>query len=110
MIINPYILSNQDQVSNTGYFVFNLIHFSVKSSITRKISNTRYFNFNIFNLNVIYIFFIISITLPKPTGRGTNLSISNLSTLVFKFPELVATFLNLSISNLSRSDFNFILI
>ena len=38
-------------------------------------------------------------------GAGTNLSKSNLSTLLFKLLKLVGTFFSLSISNLSTSDF-----
>ena len=47
------------------------------------------------------LFFTTSFTLLKSTGAGTNLSTSNLSTLLFKLFKLVGTFLNLSISNLA---------
>ena len=41
----------------------------------------------------------------KPTGTGTYLSTSNLSTLLFKLCKPVSIFSNLAISNLSTSDF-----
>ena len=50
-------------------------------------------------------FFTTSLSLPKSTGTGTNLSTSNLSTLLFQLLELVGTFLNLLIPNLSKLDF-----
>ena len=50
-------------------------------------------------------FFTTSFSLLKSTGTGTNLSTSNLSTLLFKFLKLLGTFLNLSMSSLSTSDF-----
>ena len=40
-------------------------------------------------------FFTTSLSLLKSTGTGTNLSTSNLSTLLFKLLELSGTFLNL---------------
>ena len=50
-------------------------------------------------------FFTTSLSLLKSTGAGTNLSISNLSTLLFKLVKPLVTFFNLSIPNLSTSDF-----
>ena len=50
-------------------------------------------------------FFTTSLSLLKSTGTGTNLSTSNLPTLLFKLLKLVGTFYNLSISNLSTLDF-----
>ena len=50
-------------------------------------------------------YFATSLSLLKSTGAGTNLSTSNLSTLLSKLFKLVGTFFNLSISNLSTSDF-----
>ena len=50
-------------------------------------------------------FLTTSFSLLKLTGIGTNLSTSNLSTLLFKLLKLVGTLFNLSISNLSTSDF-----
>ena len=41
----------------------------------------------------------------KSTGTGTTLSISNLSSLLFKLLKLVGIFFSLSISNLSTSGF-----
>ena len=49
--------------------------------------------------------FTTSLSLLKSTGAGTNLSISNLSTLLFKLLKPLVTFFNLSIPNLSTSDF-----
>ena len=46
-----------------------------------------------------------SLSILKSTGTGTNLSTSNLSTLLFKLLKLVDKVFNLSISNLSTSDF-----
>ena len=68
------------EVSNTRYFVFNLIYFRIKSSISCQDSSIRYFIFKIFDLSILYIFlktsfFITSLSLIKPTGTGTNLSI-----------------------------------
>ena len=51
------------------------------------------------------LFFTTSLSLLKSTGTGTNLSTSNLSTLLFKLLKLVGTFFSLSISNLSTLDF-----
>ena len=45
--------------------------------------------------------FYTLLSLLKSTGTGVNLSISNLSTLLFTFVKSVGTFFNLSISNLS---------
>ena len=55
---------------------------------------------------VTTLFFTTSLSLLKATGRGTNLSISNSSTLIFKLLKPLATFFNLSVSNLSTPDFN----
>ena len=49
-------------------------------------------------------FFTTSISLLKSTGTCTNLSTSNLSSLLLKLSKLVDTFFNLSISNLSILD------
>ena len=43
-------------------------------------------------------FFIISLSLLKSTGTGTNLSTCILSTLLFKLLKLVGMFFNLSLS------------
>ena len=51
------------------------------------------------------MFFTTSPSLLKSTGTGTNLSTSNLFTLLFKLLKLVGTFFNLSISNSSTLDF-----
>ena len=51
-------------------------------------------------------FFTTSLSLLKPTGTGTNLLISNLSTLPFKLLKLDGTIFNVPISNLSTLDFN----
>ena len=67
-----------------------------------------------FYLSIIYIFlttyvlltfFTASLGLPKSTEIGTNLSTSNLLTLLFKLLKSVGTSFNLSISNLSTLDF-----
>ena len=50
-------------------------------------------------------FFTTSLSLLKSTGTGTNLSTSNLSTLLSKLLKSVEASFNLSISNLSTSDF-----
>ena len=50
-------------------------------------------------------FFATLLILLKSTGTGTNLSRSNLSTLLFKLRKLVGTFLNSAVSNLPTSDF-----
>ena len=50
-------------------------------------------------------FFATSLSSLKSTGTGTNSSISNLSTLLFKLLKPLGTFCNLSISNLSPSYF-----
>ena len=44
-------------------------------------------------------FFTTSLSLLKSTGKSTNLSTSNLSTLLFKLLKLVRRLFNLSISN-----------
>ena len=49
--------------------------------------------------------FTTSVRLLKSRGTGTNLSRSNLSTLLFKLFKLVITFFNLSLSSLSTLDF-----
>ena len=51
-------------------------------------------------------FFITSFSLLKSTGTGTNLSISNLSTLLFELLKRLGTFFNLSISNLLHQILN----
>ena len=67
--------------------------------------------FNIFELSIIIyillndIIFTTSLSLLQPTGTGTNLSTSNLSTLLFKLLKLVGTFFNLSLSDLSTLDY-----
>ena len=60
------------------------------------------------NTSFLTIFFITSVILLKSTETGTNLSTSNLSTLLFKVLKLVGTFFNLSRSSLSTSDFKLI--
>ena len=42
--------------------------------------------------------FATSLYLLKPTGAGTNLSVSNLFTIIFKLAKLLGIFFNLSIS------------
>ena len=74
------------------------------------ISNIRYFIFNICDLTIIYTVFstscfTISLSLLKSTGTGTNLSESNLSTLLFKLFRSVGTVFSLSVSYLPTSDF-----
>ena len=54
---------------------------------------------------LITSFFTTSLSLLQSAGTGTNLSTSNLSTLLFKLLKLVGTFFNLSMPNLSTSDF-----
>ena len=49
--------------------------------------------------------FTASLRLLTSKGTGTNLSKSNLSTLLYKLLKLIGTFFNLSISNLTTSDF-----
>ena len=51
------------------------------------------------------IIFTTSLSLLQPAGTGTNLSTSNLSTLLFKLLNLVGTFFNLSLSDLSTLDY-----
>ena len=51
------------------------------------------------------LFIPSSLSLLKSAEAGTNLSIFNLSTLLFKFLKLVETFFSLSIYNLSKIDF-----
>ena len=48
----------------------------------------------------------MSLSLLKSTQTGTNSSITNLSTSLFKLFKLVGTFFNLSIFNLSALEFN----
>ena len=100
-------------MSNTRCFTFNLIYLSIKSSFISYVSNVRYFIFNTFHLNIICIFFnniifTASLSLLKSTGTGTNLSTSNLSTLLFKLLKLVGRVLNLSISDSCTSDFKLV--
>ena len=52
-----------------------------------------------------YHVFTASFSLIKSTGTGTDFSISNWSTLLFKLLNLFGIFFNLSISNLSTSNF-----
>ena len=67
--------------------------------------------FSIFFILALYTsfltksFFTTSLSLLKSTRAGTDLSVCNLSTLLFKLLKLVGTFFNLSIPNLSTSDF-----
>ena len=66
---------------------------------------------SIFFILALYTYFLAtslfttSIRLLKSRGAGTNLSRSNLSTLLFKLFKLVITFFNLSLSSLSTLDF-----
>ena len=53
-------------------------------------------------------FFTALFGLFQSTGTGTNLSISNLSTLLIKLLKFTRTFFNLSISNLSTLDFKLV--
>ena len=50
-------------------------------------------------------FFTTSLSLLKSTGAGSNLSISNLSTLLFELLKPLGTYFYLLISNLSTLDF-----
>ena len=54
---------------------------------------------------LIYIIFTTSLSLLKSIGAGTNLSASNLPSLLSKLVKLVGTYFSLSISYLSKSDF-----
>ena len=86
------------------------MYFSIKRSISSYVSNIRYFIFNSFDISIIYIFFndiifTTSLGLLKSAGTGTNLSISNLSTILFKLLKLVRTFFSSSVSSLSTLDF-----
>ena len=82
--------------SNLSSFYINLLQVLVAN-----FSNIRYFIFNIFHFNIIFnvlttVFPTTSFSLLKSTGTRTNLSISNLSTLLFKLLKLVETFFSLS--------------
>ena len=57
------------------------------------------------HLSLTASFFTKKLSLLKSKGTGSNLSTSNLSTLLFKLLKLIGAFFNLSISNLSASDF-----
>ena len=97
-IFNSSKSSSNRYVNNIKYFAFNLIYFSIKSSIT------RYFIFNISYLSIIYIFFknivfTTSLSLLKSQGALTDLLRSNFSTLLFKLFTLLGTFFNLSMSS-----------
>ena len=50
-------------------------------------------------------FFNASLNLLKSTGTGTNLSTSNLSSLLFKLLKFLGTFFSLSVFNLYTSNF-----
>ena len=69
------------------------------------LNSVNFFNqFIIFSL-LITSFFTTSLSLLKSAGAGSNLSTSNVSTLLFKLFKPVGVFSNFSISNLSTSDF-----
>ena len=75
-------------------FLIKLSSLLSKSALFTKLAiSVLLAKFAYFNLSMIMI------------GTGTNLSTSNLSTLLFKLFKLVGTFFNLSMSNLSTSDF-----
>ena len=76
-------------------------YFSLRSSFSSYASSIRCLIFSIFDL-ALYTsfsktsFFTTSLSLLlKSTGTSTNLSISNLSTLLFKLLKLLGTFFNL---------------
>ena len=89
-----------DYVTNIRYFIFN----SSKCIIITLVSNTKYFIFNLIYFSIKSSTTSLSCLL-KSTGTGTNLSTSNLSTLLFKSLKLVCKFFNLLISYLSTLDF-----
>ena len=63
----------------------------------------KHFIFNIFDLIHLFLttsFFATSLSLLKSTGAGTNLSISNLSTLLLELLKLAGIFFNLGIVHL----------
>ena len=53
------------------------------------------FDFGIYTSFLTVSFFTTSLSLIKLTGTGTNLSTSNLCTLLFKLLKLVGTFFSL---------------
>ena len=92
-------------------FVFNFINFCVITSfLTKSLVSVVLILLTLStnSLHSVFLtisFFTASLSLLKSTGAGTNLSTSNLSTLLFKLLKLVGTFFSLSISNLSTLDF-----
>ena len=64
-----------------------------------------FLNFIIYTSFLTKLFFTTSLSSVKSTETGTNLSISNLCTLLFKVFKPLDKHFNLSLSNLSTSDF-----
>ena len=65
---------------NIGCFVFNFVYLNIKSSSSSCVSNTRYFVFNLIYTSYVFfnnIIFTRSLSLLESPGAGTNLSTSN---------------------------------
>ena len=99
-------------ISFLNSFILELIVVLVtKLVILVNISNTSSYVINslwfkhYIHLFLTTLFLTTSLSLLKSAARGTNLSTSNLSTLLFKLFKLIGTFFNLLISNLSSLDF-----
>ena len=93
--------SSSSYVSNTRFRTLNSFILALRKALVAKlvISGALSSIFLILALYTSFLitpFFTISLSLLKSTGAGTNLSTSNLSSLLLKWLKLVSTFFNLS--------------
>ena len=86
-------------------FMFVLRILLVAELLISGILSSIFFFLALYSVLLTTSFLTALLNLLKSVGTGTNLSISNLSTLDFKLLKLLSTPFNLSISNLSTSVF-----
>ena len=87
-------------------FIFVLRLVLIAKLVISGILSSILFILALYSIFLSASFLTTSLNLLKSAGTGNNLSISNLSTSVFKLFKLFGKFFNLSISNLSNSVFN----
>ena len=120
------IVSFFDKIANIWYFIFKAVNAVNAKPLVLSISVLTSFTFvlrivfvakfvisgilsSIFLILALYSVFLTTsflttlLSLLKSTGTGSNLPVSNLSTLLFKLLKLFGKFFALSISNLSTS-------
>ena len=101
VVAKPLILG----VSVLILFIFVLRTVLVAKLVILGILSSIFFILPLYSVFLTTSFLTTFLSLLKSTETDTNLSISNLSTLLFKWRKLFGKLFNLSVSNLSTSVF-----